>query len=114
MGVVLNGHRLAGIVRLTTSTPESRDLAAPHISYSDANNEANEYATNIQIAELNALNAVLAVIRWKRLFGIYEDARAEYYSGYSIPSGEIVVEAADNAPHLRPAEFCRVHPRTAG
>jgi ThiF family len=93
MGVVLNNGRLAGIVRVTTSTPETRDRAMPHISFSDEDGEANQYATNIQIAELNALNAALAVIRWKKVFGLYQDTREEIYSGYSIPSGEIISES---------------------
>jgi hypothetical protein len=92
MGIVADGDGLAGIVRTTTSTPETRELAAPHISYSDGDGEVNEYSTNIQIAELNAFNAVQAVIRWKKYFGIYQDSRGEFYAGYSIPSGEIVVE----------------------
>jgi hypothetical protein len=93
MGVVLNDGRLAGIARVTTSTPKTRASAEPHILYSDEDGEGNEYATNIQIAELNALNAALAVIRWKKLFGLYADARNGFYSGYSIPSGEIITEA---------------------
>lgn len=92
MGVVLDEARLAGIVRLTTSTPDNRDSAAAHISYSDEDGEVNEYASNIQIAELNALSAVMAVMRWKRLFGIYADRRKDWYAGYSIPSGEIIME----------------------
>jgi hypothetical protein len=83
---------LGGIVRVVTSTPETRQSAAPHISYADGAAEANEYATNIQIAELNALSAAAAVIRWKKLFGVYRDARNEFYSGYSIATGEIVSE----------------------
>jgi hypothetical protein len=94
MGVLLSEDgRLAGMVRTTTSTPETRALAAPHISYSDDDGEVNEYTTNIQIAELNALNAALAVIRWKKLFGIYQDTRGEITAGFSIPSGEIAMES---------------------
>jgi len=92
MGVVLSAGRLGGIVRVTTSTPETREKAAPHISFSDNDGEANEYATNIQIPELNAVNAAFAVIRWKKVFGLYQDIREDFFSGYSIPSGEIVTE----------------------
>ena len=92
MGVMLNEGRLSGIVRVTTSTPETREKAAPHISYSDDDAEMNEYSTNIQIAELNALNAALAVIRWKKLFGIYEDCINEVYAGYSIRRGDIITD----------------------
>ena len=94
MGVTLDDGQLAGIVRTTISTPDTRGLAEPHISYADGDAGANEYATNIQIAELNALNAAMAVIRWKKLFGFYRDARLEVYAGYSIASGEIVIEGA--------------------
>ena len=91
MGVLLNGGQLSGIVRVTTSTAETRNKAGRHICYgSDA--EANEYATNIQIAELNALNAALAVIQWKKLIGVYCDMRGDFYTGYSIATGEIVSE----------------------
>jgi len=92
MGVLLNDGQLSGIVRVTTSTPANRDKAAPHISYGSDVDVANEYATNIQIAELNALNAALAVIQWKKLMGVYRDMRNEYYGGYSIATGEIVSE----------------------
>jgi len=96
MGVVLDDGQLGGIVRVTTSTAQTRHLAAPHISFADDDGAANEYATNIQIAELNALNAALAVIQWKRLFGIYMDARNAVYTGYSLASGEIVTEGAND------------------
>jgi hypothetical protein len=92
MGVLLGDGQLSGIVRIATSTPDSRENAARHISYADVGDVANEYATNIQIAELNALNAALAVIRWKKLLGVYRDARDEYHGGYSIAAGEIVSE----------------------
>ena len=94
MGVVVTESQLTGIVRVTASTPETRGLATPHISYADEDGEANEYATNIQIAELNALNAAMAVIRWKKLYGIYCDTRNAAYSGYSLASGEIVNEGS--------------------
>jgi hypothetical protein len=94
MGVVLNGDQLSGIVRTTMSTPETRDAATPHISYSDGDGEINEYATNIQIAELNALNAIMAVMRWKRHFGVYETAKLDTYAGYSIRRNEIIAEGA--------------------
>ena len=92
MGVILTNGQLRGIVRTSTSTPLTRAEAAPHISYYAGDGVANEYATNIQTAELNALNAVLAVMRWKQFMGIYQDTREQYYCGYSIASGEIVGE----------------------
>lgn len=92
MGVMLDDGQLSGIVRTTTSTADTRDRAAPHISFTEDGVGANEYSSNIQIAELNALNAAIAVIRWKKLFGVYQDRRNDVYAGYSIASSEMVVE----------------------
>ncbi|MGO8843572.1 MAG: ThiF family adenylyltransferase [Methyloceanibacter sp.] len=94
MGVVLDDGQLSGIIRTTTSTADTRDSAALHVSFAEGDVGADEYSSNIQIAELNALNAAIAVIRWKKLFGVYRDARKEVYAGYSIASGEMVVEGA--------------------
>jgi hypothetical protein len=63
------------------------------VSYAVEDGAANDYATNIQIAELNAINAVIAVVQWKKFLGIYQDTRGQYYTGYSIPSGEIISES---------------------
>ena len=92
IGVLLGDGQLGGLVRVTTSTADTRRMAAPHISFATDEFGENEYTTNIQIAELNALSAVLAVIRWKKLLGIYRDARDEYNAGFSIATGEIAVE----------------------
>jgi hypothetical protein len=92
MGVVLNEGQLAGIVRTTLCTPATADKAKAHISYA-ADGGLNEYATNIQIAELNALNAALAVIAWKKHVGIYIDTFGQYYSGFSIPTGAVASES---------------------
>lgn len=92
MGVMLVDGKLSGIVRTTTSTANTRDEAAPHISYEDGDGGANEYASNIQIAELNALNAAIAVIQWKKLYGFYQDTREQYYTGFAVAAGDIAYE----------------------
>lgn len=92
MGIIANDGELGGIVRVATSTPATRVQAARHISFADAEGPVNEYATNIQIAELNALNAALAVIRWKKHYGIYRDTRGDFHLGFCLASGEIVIE----------------------
>jgi molybdopterin/thiamine biosynthesis adenylyltransferase len=94
MGVTRGPQGLQGIVRVVTGAPGHYADAEPHLSCGDADEAENIYATNIQIAELNALNAAMAVIRWKRLLGFYRDAGREHYSGYQIATGEMVVEAA--------------------
>lgn len=92
LGVVVTDGQLGGIVRVSTGTPQTYSQSLRHLSFAENVGMANEYATNIQIAELNALNAALAVIKWKKLFGIYRDASDDYYSGFSIALGELVVK----------------------
>lgn len=74
---------LIGDLRITTSTRGKRDHVRRRVSFSDSE-EAGEYDRNIQIAELNALNAALAVIKWKKLMGFYQDLENEHHSTYSL------------------------------
>jgi hypothetical protein len=83
MGVYLSEDSLGGILRVTTSTPKQRDHVRARIPFSDGDGH-NEYALNIQVADLNALNAALAVIKWKKLFGFYQDLDHEHHSTYII------------------------------
>jgi len=89
MGVVQIDGKLTGVIRTTTSTPDQRDHIADRVSFADPAG-ADEYRSNIQIAELNALNAALAIIRWKRLRGIYADLEHEHHSTYAIDGNHIV------------------------
>jgi hypothetical protein len=90
MGIQLNDGTLAGIVRVTTSTPQKRDHLRGRVSFEDLGN--NEYNRNIQIADLNALNAALAVIKWKKLFGFYRDLKAEHHSQFHIDTNGLINE----------------------
>ena len=53
----------------------------------------NVYRTNIQIAELNALNACLAVIRFKQLRGFYLEEAPLYNLLFGIGDMKIVSES---------------------
>lgn len=89
MGVDLVTNSLCGILRVTTSTPECRDHFRSRVSLENVG-ENNLYNTNIQVADLNALNASLAVIKWKKLCGFYHDSEKEYHSTYSIDCNMII------------------------
>jgi hypothetical protein len=93
MGVQLVDESLLGILRITTSTVEQREhvKAKNRIPFSDGDGN-NDYARNIQIADLNALNASLAVIKWKKLFGFYLDLEKEHYSAYTIDGNTLTNE----------------------
>jgi hypothetical protein len=92
LGVTRGDAGLSGLLRVTTSTPATRQQARRRIHVGDDDGQENEYKTNVQIADLNALNATLAVIRWKKLVGFYRDSGHEHNSSYAIAPGALVGE----------------------
>jgi len=89
IGVELVEQQLLGMVRVTTSTPQKRDHLRDRVSFSDPTGDA-AYRSNIQIADLNALNASLAVIRWKKLRGLYIDLDREHHTSYVISGNTMI------------------------
>lgn len=84
MGVQLVDDALHGVLRVTSSTLEKRDhVKGGRVSFSDEDDD-NDYNRNIQIGELNALNATLAVVKWKKIFGFYQDYDKEHHCTYTI------------------------------
>lgn len=83
MGLTLEEGSLRGQVRTTTILPSVADHAERRVSFVDGNQDA-AYDQNIQIADLNALNAIMAVIKWKKLFGFYHDQDREHNSVYVL------------------------------
>lgn len=90
MGIHVVGDRLLGIVRVTTSTSQKRDHFRRHVGFADT--EDADYAQNIQIADLNALNASLAVVRWKKWAGFYGDQVQEHQATYTIDGNMLLAE----------------------
>jgi hypothetical protein len=91
MGVQLGGEALGGIVRVTTSTPERRHHLRTRVSFGNGAGN-NEYDRNIQIADLNCLNASLAVIKWKKLYGVYRDMKLEHHTQFTIDGNLLLNE----------------------
>jgi hypothetical protein len=81
MGIELVDGQLGGILRVTTATPAKNDHLPVRISFADAGDD--DYSSNIQIADLNALNASLAVLRWKKHCGFYRDFQREHHGTYT-------------------------------
>jgi tRNA A37 threonylcarbamoyladenosine dehydratase len=92
MGIKMVNDRLTGILRTTTSTDclKSHIWEKDRISFSADDDAMNEYATNIQVADLNALNALLEVVKWKNLQGFYADMDDEHYSHFVLNSNGII------------------------
>ena len=86
MGIYQQGTSIAGVVRTSISTPSQSDSSwmtrSGEMSFADDGDD--DYRQNIQIAELNMLNAALAVIMWKKHFGFYLDFEHERSSEYTI------------------------------
>jgi hypothetical protein len=93
MGVTIHADRLRGQVRTTTSTPAKRRhvYEKNRIPFATID-EINEYDKNIQVVELNALNAAYAVIKWKKLFAFYDDDADELFSVFVIAGNETINE----------------------
>ncbi len=82
LGVNVIDDKLIGQVRVTSANMQNNSHLDKYIPSSEGID--NDYVTNIQIAELNSLNAVLAVLKWKKMSGFYQDLEQEFHSIYSI------------------------------
>jgi len=85
IGVKLVDDSLIGQIRSTFGQSGDYDHLKYYVPYADRDD--NDYSSNIQIAELNALNATLAVIRWKQSCGFYKDAYESHNTTYTIFTG---------------------------
>lgn len=79
---ILKDHddRLTGFVGVTMCLPDAYD----HVPKCFGIVEQAQLDDNHQTIELNAMNAALAVIRWKKLLGVYADNSRMLDTSYSI------------------------------
>ena len=91
MGIEKTNDKLLGIVRTSFRITEERTLRRREWIAG-----SHEYERNVQIVELNALNAALAVIRWKKYRGFYLDLE-ENRSTYTIDGNHMNNKAVDRA-----------------
>jgi hypothetical protein len=91
MGLYVKDDTVGGILRVTTSEPDSRDAARARMSFAESDG-VDEYDKNVQIADLNALNAALAVLRWKKMRGAYFNLKHERFSSYTIGNNMLLSE----------------------
>ncbi|MEO8455548.1 MAG: ThiF family adenylyltransferase [Sphingomicrobium sp.] len=98
MGLQLNEGALGGLLRVTASMPGMRGSMA-RVPL-EGGGEDDLYATNIQVADLNALNAAFAVIKWKKLRGFYCDLEQELHFLYATDGNLLVNE---ERPHAKAA-----------
>jgi len=93
MGLTVHNDSLRGQMRTTTSTPAKRGHVHERnrIAFKTAD-DVNEYDKNVQVAELNALNAAFAVIKFKKLFGFYGDDTHEHFTVFVLAGAETINE----------------------
>lgn len=91
LGVLLVEDCLIGTIRLTAGTSAKNDHLGSRVPCGDVDDD-NAYSSNIQIADLNALNAAMAVIKWKKLSGFYQDLEREHHSTYSLNVAQLINE----------------------
>ena len=94
MGIEKTDDKLLGVVR--TSFCETRKSSAARRGEGGLR-DVGEYERNVQIVELNALNAALAVIRWKKHRGFYLDLGREGRSTYTIDGNHMSNKRLGNA-----------------
>jgi molybdopterin/thiamine biosynthesis adenylyltransferase len=82
MGLDIVNDALTGTVRVTTHIPGSSDKLRDRIPLS-TDGEDDEYSSNIQVADMNALNAALAIIKWKKTCGFYLEHEQDNHTVYS-------------------------------
>lgn len=85
MGLFNKRGSIGGLLRTVLSLPDQREQARERISFA-ADDAQNEYDKNIQVADLNAMNACFAVIAWKKHRGFYFDLGKERFTSYSVTS----------------------------
>ena len=89
MGLEYDDGSLGGILRVTASTPEQREHMRKRVSFVGGGAK-DIYASNIQVADLNALNAVLAVVKWKKIRGFYRDLEREHHCTFTTDGNMLI------------------------
>ena len=89
MGLYRVNDSIAGVIRTTTCCPEHHHHAEDCIDLA-GDDAPGEYERNAQLAELNALNAALAVIKWKKVRGFYNDLTRELNCEYLIDGNKLI------------------------
>jgi hypothetical protein len=85
MGVTDPAGMVRAILTVTAVTPVKSDHA--HMRIVSDTGGPDVYASNIQIVELNMLNAAMAVIKWKQLAGFYADDLGAHHLAYATALG---------------------------
>lgn len=93
MGLSRKQGPLSGMMRATYFSLEEA-AAVKEKGFAELSDRPNEeYRVNIQIAELNALNAALAIIKFKRLKGFYVEASPDFHFLFDLSDSKIATRS---------------------
>lgn len=87
--LVPDTRKLIGTCRATICTSMQSDHFEQYVPTDEAYEDVL-YRQNIQVADMNALNAQLAVMKWKQLFGFYADDFYPHNMTFSVNSMSLV------------------------
>jgi len=90
IGIDIYKNELYGAVRNTAIINGKSSSPFSTIFFDD--NADDVYASNVQTADLNCFCATLAVIKWKKIYGFYQDLNPKDYTIYSLNDGELHYE----------------------
>lgn len=96
MGLKRRDSKLSGMVRTTSFQKESAKKIRKMKLAPDLDDPNDEYRTNIQIGEMNALNACLAVIKYKQLKGFYFAEESPFHILMGIGDLKLIGEIDPN------------------
>lgn len=90
LGLDINQDRVVGQVRVTTGLYGNYDHLKD--AFGSIQLDDDLYKSNIQVAELNALAAILSVTKWKRMMEFYGDAssKGDLDIAYSVSDNVII------------------------
>lgn len=74
---------LRGKCRVTLASELKHDHLGHSLDFQD-DEDAALYQSNIQVADMNAINAALAVLRWKQFMGFYLDLEQAHNLNYTL------------------------------
>lgn len=72
LGLYQEKRHIGGMVRVTTGYPGNYDHLKDAFGASKIENPEDPYKDNIQVADINALAAILMLVQWKRTLGYYQ------------------------------------------
>lgn len=89
IGLCVNDDEISGLIRTTYCDANTYDDVKENFLVGTSKVD-EAYKTNIQIAELNALNAAMAVIKWKQQKGVYNEQNNKSNYVFSINDWSLI------------------------